>query len=448
MVMQERDKLISASTSSRLIAPGVNHNIDSLNALVGKEARRLEKDLKNQLRFYEAVEKGNLNQLYREKAASTLAQAREEKRKQTIRLRKIKSEETRHFREAKQRLHTQITSRLEGDFRERQAAFAAHLEEEEARLDAYRNSLCALTREKSEKWKRKLQRMKDHALAMFQAHEDLCGNILGRFDARIQLFQRRKSEEIKLKMLKHEESTLRLIEAKDKRLILNRLDEQRKSQIAATLDTELARVESLIATRDEIIKQRKLIIREQESVQGRPLNIKDITPGPADYYNATSSINENPAPKISGVRPKLLIPGSTDFELRRSREVPPLGAYNPKVTCKGHHTWEGVKFSLGMSKRKTYLDDLREQKAFLPGPGSYKDARLVGMRATIGPRFVREYFSNDKQKLQSDVPGPGAYTIDRFTRQEQSAKSRHSILALARALRISVPVGARSITPT
>lgn len=440
-MMQERDKLISRETNNitRSAESNSSSNLRTLDALVGKEARRLEKDLRNQLRFYEAIERANINQINRESGLVTIEAARLMKRQRSIKLQKIKSEEVRHFRESKERLHRQISKRLDSDFQERRAAFAEHLAGEDARVVALQQSCGEIARERSERWKNKLERMRNNAAEVFRAREELGGSILERFDSRVQLFERRKSAEIKQKMLKHEEATLRLIEAKDKRDRLQRLEDLKKREIATSLEKNLARVESLIATREEIVKQRKLIIREQESVHGRPLPITNITPGPGDYYPGISSVNEHPAPRISCSKPKLLVPGSTDFELRRSQEVPPLGAYNPKVMRTGRQTWDGVKFSLGKSKRTTYLDELRDQKKFLPGPGAYMKLLKPAVLSTGGPRFVREYFRPEEDKTKHDIPGPGAYTIDAFTRQVKLAKSQTSVEALAQALRISVP---------
>ena len=448
IVLSERAKLFLSLSqidgTDENSAAETTVKLTTLDALVGKEARRLEKDLRSQLRYYEIVERANSEQVLREEKIKALEIARIEKREQARRVKILKSEEARASRQARQRLHEEMALRVKEEFSEKQLAFGSHLTGEEQRLDKFKRLQENSSKEKSDQWKEKLRRMKDRANEIYKDQERKAANLIDRFDNKINMFEKRRHEDANARLLRHEETTIRLLDAKEKRQRLQRLEDQRKAEIAEQLDEEESRIAGLIATRDEIMKQRQEIIREQESVKCRPLNIKNLTPGPADYSRFANSINEHPAPKISAVKPKLLIPGGIDFELIRSQQIPPLGAYDPKVMRRGQQTWEGPKVSIGRSEKKTYLDQVRAEKRCLPGPGAYyKEGQSSSLDIAHVPRLAREYYSaggtNGRTRRDNGIPGPGTYTIDRFTRDQRLKKKHKETHSAARTTLAQVP---------
>jgi hypothetical protein len=180
------------------------------------------------------------------------------------------------------------------------------------------------------------------------------------------------------------------------------------------------------------------------------MNIKKITPGPADYSYFMNSINEHPAPKISDVKPPLLIPGATDFEIKRAQELPPPGAYDVKMLPSGDTYWPDTGVSIGKGEKKTYLDEEQSRRKFLPGPGRYYEGAMKAgsLISTGAPKLVRDYYDGDKPpewiKPNFNTPGPATYTVDSFTRAERARKGQKAIPALAKALMMAIPEALRN----
>ena len=442
VVMEERAKVIQEKieeqTSNDLKLKSVQ-SIAALETLVGKEARRLEKDLRSQLRFFETVERDNSEQLKREEALKALIESRLAKKANAESLRMMKSEGLRAIRLSKERQHEESTSKLQSEHGEKAALFRAHLDEEEHRLQDFLTMKESDIKDKSAAWLARVDRIKDNMERVRAQAVNRGAELVTRHQNKLFVFERRKREEERHRLLRHEEKTLRLGDAKDRRKRIRNVESAKRDMIAAQLDEEMARVATLIATKDEIMRQRQAILREQESVKGKPVNIKNILPGPADYSNFADCVHEGPSVKISDVKPKLLIPGSTDFEIKKSKELPPPGAYNPRVLPSGQHCWDDVKVTIAKSEKKTYLDEQRSAKKDLPGPGAYYAPE--DSTAKLGaPKLVRDYYEQDPwYQPKQPMPGPGQYTVDEFTRMERLKKSQKAIPALAKALMMTIP---------
>jgi hypothetical protein len=103
-----------------------------------------------------------------------------------------------------------------------------------------------------------------------------------------------------------------------------------------------------------------------------------------------------------------------------------------------------VKVSIGKSEKKTYLDEEQKNKKFLPGPGAYISPGQISSLMDVGaPKIVRDYYDsglpNAWFRSNDATPGPAAYTVDQFTRDERMKRGQKAIPALARALMMTIP---------
>ena len=450
-VIQERARLIERGPSTldqgTIEAAG---NLAVMEALIGKEARRLERDLRSQLRFYATVERDNEEQLSKEEQLRQIVHSRKSKIQNAEKIKQIKSEKIKVHRNAREKIHQTLVKQIRQDFGGRQTAFVAHLVEEDRRVHQFRAGRASETSDKSKVWRDKVHVIKSRFEQILDEQNIKGQSILDRHLNKLHSLEKKKVVETQARLLRHEETTLKLIDAQSKRKRMARLDQSRREMIAKQIDEEVQRVSTLISTKEEIMRQRQQILRQQESIKGRPMNIKKITPGPADYSQYMDSIHEHPAPKISDVKPPLMVPGALDFELKRAQGLPPPGAYDLKVLPSGDAYWPDTGVSIGKGEKRTYLDEEQSRKKFLPGPGRYYEGAMKAgsLIATGAPKLVRDYYDADKApewiRPNDNTPGPATYTVDSFTRTERARKGQKAIPALAKALMMAIPEALRT----
>merc|ERR1719473_2063535 len=134
--------------------------------------------------------------------------------------------------------------------------------------------------------------------------DDLKKEILGHkqlehLDKKLDEIEKRKEAAANVRKVKHQEESLRLVDAKDKIERLKRKDEFRRNLIRENMQQQEERIDTLLKLRDQIVEQRKVRIKQSSCVKGRPQNIRSNTPGPAHYQPLPSCLNEMVVPKIS-----------------------------------------------------------------------------------------------------------------------------------------------------
>merc|ERR1719456_1046700 len=89
MVLKERAKVIlEGARKGEVPDIGSSNFLDMMESLLDKESKRLESDLKQQLRFHTAMEKDNEAQLEKELRLNMLSQKREQQRKDAAKKKK------------------------------------------------------------------------------------------------------------------------------------------------------------------------------------------------------------------------------------------------------------------------------------------------------------------------------------------------------------------------
>merc|ERR1719313_1523374 len=216
---------------------------------------------------------------------------------------------------------------------------------------------------------------------------------LEHLEKKLEAIDKRKEAAANVRKVKHQEESLRLVDAKDKIERLKRKDDFRRNLIRENLDSQEERIDTLLKLREQILEQRKVRIKQRAVVKGRPQNIRDNTPGPAHYQPLPSCLNEMPVTKISTSNALNLMPGSIDMMIKKSKAVPPPGAYDPKVLPDGNHlevdVVDGCTTRIVPGEKKNFLDENVKTFKQNPGPGTYEASASYNLRHSV--RIVREY---------------------------------------------------------
>ncbi|KAF4672550.1 hypothetical protein FOL47_000385 [Perkinsus chesapeaki] len=439
-IMREQSPIASSAHASKGM-----QNLQMIESLIAKEAAKLEKDLKNQARYHISVERENREQIEREGQLQLREKYRRERVAVAQKQVEAKGQQVKEVTDNKMEENRSRLDALEADYMARQADVTAHQLLEEQRLKEWQMQQNITSSEKSEEWEKKRIAM-SNKIAELEVERALQGQmILQKFDNKVYTVEKKKEAELAHHSLKHKIAHFKIIDAKEKREELQRVDRYRRDLIGKQIDDKEEKIATMLSTKDLVMAQRKMLLQQQECVKGKPMNIRQIMPGPADYSHHMNSINENPAPKIARSKPKLLIPGATDFELMKAKSIPPPGAYDPKVLPSGSGLWDDVKVSMGKGSKTTYLDQEQAARKFAPGPGTYDIAsKTSSLQLDHGTRIVRDYVKNGREPSfippVEDSPGPAGYSVDKFHRQERLRRVQKSLPSLAKALRMSTSI--------
>jgi len=254
---------------------------------------------------------------------------------------------------------------------------------------------------------------------------------------------------LKARLLQHAEASLKHADTKSSYDRIQRLDLNRREQLASHLKESESRIKALHAVKDQVIEQRKKRLVQQSILKSRPADIISVTPGPGHYgaESHVSCLNELPVTKISTGNPVNLTPGGFDHMMKLAKENPPPGSYNPKVMPKGKHLDLGagldgasIKFTPEGSELKNFLDEAVIAKKDLPGPGTYDLNASLALQHSV--RLVQPKFPELNQlptfvPKPRDSPGPDEYCVDSFTKQGRMNERSVSMPALEKAMKMT-----------
>merc|ERR1719271_1339643 len=366
IVLQERARVIAERANQTGTGDALNYqSLQLMEGLLDTEAKRLEKTLRAQLRYHQAVERDNGLQLDKEKE---------------------------------------------------QAKHIAALLDEEVRLKDFAKQREIRSAEKSERWKEKCAMMK-----LRKEEEDLKKEIKGQAQLealfeKTDLIVERKANAMQAQQVRHEEEALKLIDAKDKIKRMERKDLFRRELIREHMEQQEERVDTLLKLRDQIVEQRKVRIKKQSVEKGRPQNIRDSTPGPGHYQPLPSCLKETPVTRISESKSINTMPGSIDMMIKYTRTIPPPGTYHPRVLPTGNHLdfdiIDGCSTKIVHGTKKSFADDLAKNTRHNPGPGTYTFEPGYMLEHSV--KMVRDYVdTSDKPpkwcKPVVDTPAPDEY---------------------------------------
>lgn len=443
VVLAERTRIMHEKIQDEMLGAAKGfQSLQMMEELLDKEAKRQEKALKNQVRMQNTVEKENEQQLEKERQLTKKQMEIQEKNSRAEAMKQARALEIKAAQEAKEAQARALMIRNEQELEMRQAGYLANQLEEELRLKEFKKQKEMTMDLNSQKWQEKQQlislkheQLEEERRAQGEAR-------LSNYQSKLEQMDKRREEELMSKMLKHEESQLRLEDALEKKHQLDRQFDHQRQQVASKLDSQAQRVDSFLTLKEHLLEQSKFRARQKSAGRERALNLKNMTPGPADYYSeaAFSSLKQLPVPKISDANPKP-VEGSIDEMIQRNQSLPPPGSYDPKVLPTGGYAMapKGPKIVAG--NKQSYLHDVQKQARYCPGPGAYDNSKSTMVLEHVAA-MRREYMQVPEGRAASWVaqgdacgPGPAAYSLDKFSRQKRM-KSQKSLPTLSKAMNL------------
>lgn len=429
-VVDERNRLIHRELESMTRRTGSQTWSDvsqMLENVVTREAKRLERHVRNRMKRKAFVERKSKQHAQKLKILEEKMVTRVQKISQASKQREQKARELQQVNDARFQVRDEMLSfGLQASEMRRQEILAKQAAEEE-KLDAFFREKERQTQMHSAKWETKQMEISEKVMQQAAALAKKSQELLQKREAKQTVVDVLRARHMKLQQLKGEEATLRLIDALEKKRQIEKSDSDKRSKISQLLSQELDKVATMQITRDMIVNQRRQLSMKQQDLDVH-LHDDVITPGPGEYDTAISTLDEVPAPKISLVRPKLTLPGTVDFEAAKAATLPAPGQYTAGVLNDGTKPWNELPAVpwKGGAEKSTYVDDTQRLARLIPGPGTYSSPPAKASEAGA-PRIHRNYVTQSDHRSRdwlraSDTPGPATYTVDEFTRREKLEK--------------------------
>lgn len=450
-VLAERAKVI-AQNAKKGEVPGVQSAqfLSMLENLFEKEAKRLETDLKNQLRSHSCLVKENEHQLRMEEDALRKDQAREARANEATRGKKELGEKTKEKLNSRLDANKGRNAIIEAEHQQKQENFAKAVIAEEDRLTRWMEEKGQLNAEKSAHWKARVEGMKEKN-AQAAINKRLEGEAkLQEIDTKIAAVTARREDEQMRIQEKSCQQHLELMDVRQRKERIDRVDNYRRGELKEQVDANVERIETLLALKEQLLEQRKARTSKAEATRGsRGLNLRrDCLPGPGQYEVQKSSMMENPTIKIA-------LSNAPDFieqTIRVTKQNPAPGAYDAKVLPSGDKVSQSAPEGMGKmgnNKRTSFLDDAMQAKEFVPAPGRYELKSQLDVRATKFRRDAIEDEGMDKHdpkqypvwaRPATKTPGPTGYSVDDYTRKETLRRAQRSLPNLTKdMLRPNIP---------
>lgn len=439
-VLEERGRIISDRYETR----GSTVRQPSLHVmeeLLDKEAKRLEKELRAQVRCHSAVEKENDNIIQKENALNERVKYRSERQLAKKRLCEERGDVIRQDYEHRSAKVAQKKSQLEIEEETKQATYLAVLLEDEVRLMEFGRNKDDIIRLRAEK--RDEHRIQIEKLREMEEHERSIrgAELVQKMEEKIDNLKRRNEEMARERELKAEEQNLKLVDTMERKEMLERQFLHKRELVQKQLEEDDGRLCQLDDFKDAIVEKRKLRQKQSQSASSRGLPLSSPGPGPAAYNIREARENAENYNRggvfISSGNTKVPILNSMEDIIERSKHNPAPGCYDPRVLPKGDKTdfGAGRVTAFSNSESKSYIVEEEQRAAKIPGPGAY----TVEMKErNVGTKIVRAYVpgSRDTSWVSSaDTPGPAAYAVDPFLRNQRLRKNQRSMPSLYPSLK-------------
>lgn len=444
LVLTERAKVIADEVKGKEGHSG--QFLLMMESLLDKESKRLELDLKAQLRYHQAVERENSDQLTKEDEFKSKEYRREERRLNVRRQNQAKANTVKNTTDTKQKHNQELNAILDEKMQTKKDQWSGKILEDEAKLQEYRKAKAKANTEKSELWNKRMQGMLEKN-AMIRMEKEMKGQsfMLGRA-LRFEKLQKQKDEDETVRVIRCEERQLRLQDARSKKDRIDRQHDFRSEKILEELNEGNERVETLLGLKEQLLNQRKARTGRQEACKAhRAASLqRDCGVGPGQYdAHRDRCLMETPVPaKIceSRVSHEQFVEDIANVTKRN----PPPGSYDPTCVSNGDKLIgkaQGIRFN--KTPKTNYLDDAIRMMAENPGPGNYESqTQLSHLGTTLKREVINEKgdWENAPKRWPkwaqpaADSPGPVAYTVDKFQRAENLKRMTKSMPSLSKAM--------------
>lgn len=440
-VLAERAKVI-AQNAKKGEVPGVQSAqfLSMLESLFEKEAKRLEMDLKGQLRQHSSLVQENEKQLDSESKLQEKLILREQRRLHANQVINETGQKIKQNNDQRLGKNNETISRLEEEFKKKQEEFAREVLAEEERLQRFVDQKGQLSSDKSAVFKEKMGKMKEKNAQMVMERQLEGENRLQDIESRILQVSARREEEQRMRMVRSEEQHLHIMDVRDTKHRIERVDGYRRVELREQIDSNIERIETLLALKDQLLDQRKGRNLKAEATKcSRGLNLRrDCIPGPGQYEAPPSSL-DGCGIKIG----KAHVPGMLDEAVKATRDNPAPGSYDTNLMPNGDRVDQtnGEAGKFGSRQRTSFLDEIRKEKEFVPPPGRYELKTQLDHRATKMARERINEQGEDKFSAKrypvwarpgTDTPGPAGYNVDDYMRKEVLRRAQRSLPSLTR----------------
>lgn len=419
-----------------------NHQfLQMMEGLLDKEAGRLERGLKQQLRYHNNVEKENGEQLEKERSLDSKAQERERKRQQA--LGKIDQDTKQLKTNNMQRAENSgaLIEKNKHRAEAKQANYIASMLEQEVKLREFQRQKEGANFEKSERWRARIGTMKERVETLDLEREVKGQAQVAQFASKLEAMSMRREADAKAKQVRCEEQHLRVVDAMEKKKRVGRQHDYRRGKVAEQIAESGERIETLLSLKDAIVEQRRTRAAQQQALRGsRAISLKAISAGPGQYEaHRDRCLHEEPIAKIGT--------GKADCQfieeyVKAVKGNPPPGAYEPKNLPDGSliAACTGKTATMGKGLKKSFID----QEIFFvrgkPGPGAYENHHST-LNLSVGTKMAKEYIPNDKPPsfVQPNLvsPGPATYSVDPFHRRQDLQIRQKSLPSLGKAMKLA-----------
>eukprot|EP00913_Durusdinium_trenchii_P023602 g22174.t1 len=336
-VLAERAKVI-AENNKKGDLPGAQSAqfLSMLESLFEKEAKRMEIDMKGQLRQHSSLVKENEEQIRKEGQLQEKILQGDQRRELVMQKLDEKGKLSRlgHAAGTKPRVTSafvavsgcqELQEKLEKDHQEKQASYAKEMLAEEERLARFMEERKVLNLEKTAIFRERVLQMKEKT-ELLQEERRLEGEKrLQDIEVKIDNVAKRREEEQKQRQLRSEEQHLHLMDVREAKSRIDRVDGYRRQELREQIHSNVERIETLLALKDQLLDQRKGRNTKVESTRGsRGLCLRDIQPGPGTYEAPPTCLHELPAARIG----KSKVPGLVDEAIKGTRHNPAPGSYD------------------------------------------------------------------------------------------------------------------------
>lgn len=450
-VLAERANVIVRNAKKGEV-PGVQSAqfLSMLESLFEKEAKRLEVDLKNQLRAHSMVIQENEQQLKKEEDTLSRIAKRDIQRSEAEKIKVEVGARTREKIKQRADVNAEANGRLEAAYLEKQAKFAEEQKAEEFRLQKWAEEKVVMSAEKSRVWKERVEGMKVKKKEAVKVRVEEGLVRLEAIEAKIGAVTMRRDQEQLNRQIRSEEQHLHLMDVRQKKDRIDRCGLYKQEKLKDEIDGNVERIETLLALKDQLLEQRKGRSLKAAATKGsRGLNLRrDCLPGPGQYEMAKSCLNEFPVMKMANAN----VPDFIEQAVKVTKGNPAPGAYDSKTLPSGDKIGSSAPDGMGKfgkNEKTSFLDEAVRAKEGVPAPGSYKTKSSLDRRSTKFRRESIEYQNLDKTdkrrypiwaRPSTDTPGPGGYNVDDFTRREVIRRAQRSLPNLTKdMLRPQVP---------
>lgn len=379
----------------------------AMTAFISKEAKKLEKQRKNQLRRNLRIERSN--QIQNDKQVSHRIKRQRWDRK-LVSVEGSKQERARVLKlinGARFQVHEKLASKVTIESVQHRDSVIARNLEQEHRAD---QNLSRLKRESesADVWNAKYGEVRDRLSLKEIESERKKAKILENLEHSNRLFLQRKACRVRYHQLKGADVNLRLVDALEKRNKIESEKEMKLVEIKSLINKEDDDGLAEIFTKGAILQRRKAVAELERLNAPSAVSLLGDIPGPAEYDPVLPAT----APAISFAKSAHLHASSPDG--------PAPGAYNPRVLVDGTKPWMEIPVaSFGTSSKTSFIEQHAKHTRSTPGPAAYDIPALLP--PNTAPKIVADL--ELPRKRDEQTPGPATYTVDTFTKTEKFMKA-------------------------